>query len=433
MTLPGLDAPENHFSTSTLALVIGAGLAGCALARALVKAGFRCVLYDRHNAVASETSAVPCALIRPHVTKAEQTSTRYFGEAFDRIHTELKNEVLASEGVVVKNSQANITASLSGVLQLVSDSSQWPENSYYSRLTKAEASQLTGTELAGDALYFRQAGILNMHSLCNYWIGQCNDVNQQSAEFIGQTAVHSLRRTADGWQLIGSDNQVINESPLVIIANAQVAGQLAETTHLPLQKSRGQISHFTSAPNKTVVTPGHIITGKCSVIPTSDGFWAGSTHQRYNDSRQLSTRDDQLNLQSAIELCPLLDQALVNSPDNTLATEKNASHSWAGFRYSTPDRMPVVGAAPKVSWYRQNYAGLHHGRRRQKFPQPHFHEGLYLLTGLGSRGALHSVYAAEILSSIISGTIQSSDDSDQTISRLLHPGRFIIRQLRRGS
>ena len=429
MTLPGLDAPEHHFSPATLAIVIGAGIAGCALTRSLVKTGFRCVVYDKHRAIASETSAVPRALIRPHATRLEQTSTRYFNEAYRKIYAELYND--APESTHLKQHHC---AELDGVLQLVTDVTRWPENPCYSKLTRAEASDLAGTQLAGDALYFGQAGSLNMAGLCEHWFRQCNDAKQQAAEFIGETVVHSLRQTHYGWQLIDADNQVINESPLVIIASAQVASQLTQTTHLPLQKSRGQMSHFTSDPATTGCIPKHIITGKGSVIPTTTGFWAGSTHQQQIDSSRLSTRDDQLNLQKAIELCPQLDQLLVNQTAETTVNNGNTRHSWAGVRYSTPDRLPVVGAAPIEDWYKQQYADLHHGRRQQIFPRARFHKGLYLLTGFGSRGALHSVYAAEILAGVITGdAMQSSDDCVNANHRLLHPGRFIIRQLRRSS
>ena len=429
MTLPGLDPPEHYFTPGTPAIVIGAGIAGCALTRSLVKTGFRCVVYDKHRAIASETSAVPRALIRPHVTRLEQTSTRYFNEAYRKIYAELYND--APESTHLKQHHC---AELDGVLQLVTDVTRWPENPCYSKLTRAEASDLAGTQLAGDALYFGQAGSLKIAGLCEHWFGQCNDAKQQAAEFIGETVVHSLQQTHYGWQLIDADNQVINESPLVIIASAQVASQLTQTTHLPLQKSRGQMSHFTSGSATTSYIPQHIITGKGSVIPTTTGFWSGSTHQKHIDSSRLSTRDDQLNLQRAIELCPHLDQQLVNRSAETTMNNGNSYHSWAGFRYSTPDRLPVVGAAPIEDWYRQNYADLHHGRRQQIFPRPSFHKGLYLLTGFGSRGALHSIYAAEILASIISGnTMQSPNDYDDANNRLLHPGRFIIRQLRRSS
>ncbi len=414
MTIPGLDAPEYHFSPATPAIVIGAGLAGCALACALVRAGFTCTLYDRQNTVASETSAVPCALFRPQVSRTEHHASRYLQQAFNRIHTEITGEP----------DTVTVSAQATGVLQLVKDCQLWPESESYRKLTKADASQKAGAELAGDALYFDRGGWFDINRLCRRWISQCKACGPQHTNFIGNTAVHSLLKTTGGWQLKDAYGGVIDESPLVIVACAELATRLAETSHLPLQRSRGQISHFTRNSSSALGIPTITVTGKGSVIPVSSGFWAGSTHQRQQNSPHSSTQDDQLNLKGAMALCPQIAE--------TIAQPAVADKSWVGFRYSTPDRLPVVGAAPVKDCYLQDYADLRHGRRTQSFPQPHFHHGLYLLTGFGSRGALHSVHAAEILTDVITGKMNSAKGYAQTLNHILHPGRFIIRQLRRG-
>jgi len=418
MTTPGLDPPGNHFSTTTPAIIIGSGIAGCAITRALANAGFKCLLYDCHDAPAGETSAVPCALFRPQETRTEQTTTRYFREAFNRIHTDISPDLQSTPN-------ACLSANFDGVLQLVRDSSRWPDSDYYRALSKAEASEMAATELASDALYFDRAGWLSMSGLCNRWIRQSDDATQGSIEFIGNTDVRTLRKTSDGWQLLDAENCVINESRLVIIASAQVASQLTQTAHLPLQKSRGQLSYFVADTAETQGVPRKVITGRGSVIPAANGFWTGSTHQRNNNSTLPSHHDDQVNLQCAIGLCPSLETALD-------ITTTRSSDSWVGFRYSTPDRLPIVGAAPLADWYWQHYADLRHGRQLQVFPPPRYHDGMFLLTGFGSRGALHSVYAAEILTETITGIHQSPTGCSRAIANLLHPARFIIRQLRRG-
>jgi len=406
MKLPGLGRPEDVYSAASTALIIGAGLAGCAASRLLAKSGFNCVLYDQNDMPACGTSAVPRALYRPQVTRTAQLENHYFSHAFNCIRTE------------VSNVSSNCGSKPEGVLQLVKDASLWPDNEQYTQLTRSTASELAGTAVAGDALYFEDAGSVAISNLCNHWIAQ-----SQASEFIGNTRVQSLRKTDYGWQLLDSQQNIINESPLVVISSAGMARQLAETAHLPLQKIRGQISYFEPAETSNKPTPLKIITGRCTVIPAAGGFWAGSTHQRDNQSSQLSDDDDQLNLQHAFGLCPELRQ--------TIARGCKARRSWVGFRYSTPDRLPIAGAAPLAEWYRQHYADIRHGKRQQRFPEAKFHTGLYLLTGFGSRGALHSVLAAQTLVNIITGTPLQSDHP-QAFTRLLHPGRFLIRLLRRG-
>lgn len=425
MLLPGLEPPAKTFSTDTRAVIIGAGLAGCAVARALVNAGYRCVLYDRNASPAGGTSAVPCALVRPQVTKTSQTTTLYFDQAFNRIHDELKRVV---------GSGSQVFAQLTGALQLVKSISQWPANQHYSALTKTQASDLAGVTLASDALYFDKAGWIDMHSLCQHWITQCHAQGKNSFQYLGGTHVQSLETTADGWQLLNESNDIIDCSPLVIVASGELACGLQQTAHLPLQRSRGQLSHFSVSAEHTAHIPNTIITGKGSVIPVDDGIWTGSTHHRHDNIVHCTPEDDLINVQNAIKLCPDLANGLnsTGSSNNVPVDKHLASRSWTGFRYSTPDRLPVVGAAPDPMWYRQHYADLRHGRRQQQFPQPCFHDGLYLATGFGSRGALHSIYASDTLASIISGGARACTDPEHTIRRLLHPGRFIVRQLRSG-
>ena len=78
----GLSLPEYTFNTSQTALVIGAGLAGCAIAQALAKRGYHCRVFDQHETIAASTSALPAAVIRPAIN-GDQLFTDYFSYAFD--------------------------------------------------------------------------------------------------------------------------------------------------------------------------------------------------------------------------------------------------------------------------------------------------------------------------------------------------------------
>lgn len=381
-------------------------MAGCSIARALAHRGFHSVIYERLNQPAAATSAVPHALLRQQITKAPQITSHYFHRAFERAQQEIAQ-------LQAQNDKLLAVADSGGVLQLVNDAESWPDSAHYTRLDRATASSLAGTELAGDALYFEHACRLNLGVLCRHWL----NLLHPQVQFNAGIGVNELRRTQSGWCLLDLYGNEIDESPLVIIASGATACRLPQTAHLPLQPGRGQISFF-DAPDAYL--PNRIITGKGSVIPVDNGFWAGSTHQRGVADRTTKVADDSHNLNTATALCPRLCSG----------TTPVASKSWAGIRYSSPDRMPIVGGAPVHDWYLSAYADLKHGRRGQSYPCPHFHDGLYLLTGFGSRGAIHSVYAAELLAALIAG--DKPDDETKAIYCTLHPGRFLIRQARRG-
>jgi len=80
--LIGLELPEYTYNKHQTAIIIGAGLAGCAIANALASRGYRCKLYDRNADIASLTSALPVATISP-TTTAEPLQAKYFDHAFE--------------------------------------------------------------------------------------------------------------------------------------------------------------------------------------------------------------------------------------------------------------------------------------------------------------------------------------------------------------
>ena len=78
----GLGLPEYSFNTTHKAIIVGAGLAGCAIANALAQRGYRSALYDSNTSVAAGASALPAAVVRPAISGDVFYST-YFNHAFE--------------------------------------------------------------------------------------------------------------------------------------------------------------------------------------------------------------------------------------------------------------------------------------------------------------------------------------------------------------
>ncbi len=97
----------------------------------------------------------------------------------------------------------------------------------------------------------------------------------------------------------------------------------------------------------------------------------------------------------------------------------------ASIRCTTPDRLPVCGPVPDWGFYGGAYDDLRTGRRRD-YPEAEMRPGLFILTGLGSRGLVTAPYAASLLAAELLGAPTVS-----TIMQALHPARFFIRDLKR--
>lgn len=413
----GLGLPEYSFNTSQTALVIGAGLAGCTIAQALAKRGYRSRVFDQHESIASATSALPAAVIRPAIN-ADEIFTDYFNYAFDLCCQWLDKSLFTQ----------------CGSLELTDNSKRdrlSVKVSPHKLLTADEASTLAGTKV-GSAIHIKQAGFVKPQALCNHWLSHNN------IEFKASTTVAALRKTQEGWQLLSASGTVIDESRIVILATAQGTAQFDFACELPLTSAIGQIDLF----KYTSSTPLNcIINSNGYLLPDKNGVWCGATH------RPLKAATGQFKLRSS----PVkkVDSQTNRSTATRIAEElsiiESPVASFAAVRTYTPDRLPVVGALHDTVKYRHHYADLKHGKTRRHYPPPEFHTGLYLAAGLGSRGATQALAIGELISRLIRGDhlgggnhCADSEQNDQQRSaqqqwlQAMHPGRFLIRALRRG-
>ena len=386
----GLELPLEGISREHRAIVIGAGLAGCAIASELSLRGYQCSVYDQLPEIASATSALPVATIQP-ASSGDKTHTQYFTRAFDICCQQLSAEIFTR----------------CGALQLISSGSNKPCSSEHARrVDRREASDLAGTKLDADAWYLEQAGYLNPQALCKSLL------DESDAEFHPDTHVNAVRKTGYGWQLLSLENTVIDESQLVVIASADAAARFEPSRHIPLQFSHGQINLFASrSPALKTLING---IGNSYLIPAKDAIWSGATHHRDTCSIDGET-DSFRNRNNALKIA------------TTLQVDQQPLRTFTGIRASTPDRLPVIGALPDAHWYRDNYSDLRHGKPASHFAEPVYSQGLYIVSGFGGRGATQALYSAQLVSGLINGS-----NVDTALLKALHPARFLLRSLRKG-
>ncbi|VAW07940.1 hypothetical protein MNBD_ALPHA05-591, partial [hydrothermal vent metagenome] len=99
----------------------------------------------------------------------------------------------------------------------------------------------------------------------------------------------------------------------------------------------------------------------------------------------------------------------------------------ASIRCTTPDRSPIAGPVPDWAFYADAYDGLRHGLTHA-YPDGQTWGGLYILTGLGSRGLVSAPLAAAMIAAEIAG---APAPVEAGVAEALHPARFFIRELKR--
>ena len=379
----GLEAPDFHFNKDDHALIIGAGLAGCATANVLAARGMACTVLEANDTVASATSGVPTAIFRPHLSVVPSIEYRYYHSAFERLITELNH--------------GSVGPDTNGLLQIlrtnkpVLDSSHW--HPAPPKLLAASNVAATGREY-----YLPAAGAINPAQLCRHWL------NHPRIELRTRTKVESILPSRSLWVAGDSEGNTVGQGNLVVFANALAITNFVDG--LTLEPVSGQISHFNSSYS------GPVICDRGYLIPTPTGVWAGATFYRGITSPVKSAADDNLNR----DFC-----------NQFVHTSAAADQSWSGVRCTTADRLPMIGPLPQIDHINDAYRDLHYGRPRQLFAKAAYQRGLYVFVGLGSRGVVQALHGAECLADSIFG----DNKIDESTRLAIHPARFLMKLQRR--
>jgi tRNA 5-methylaminomethyl-2-thiouridine biosynthesis bifunctional protein len=384
------------------AAVIGAGLAGCAIAERLAARGWQVDLFERNTTPANEASGNLAGIARPLLSRDDNLASRLNRACFLYLQQSLRR--LDQAGFPPRRK-------LDGILQIAHDAEHeaqqriWLEaNGFpadFVRFVEREpASRMLNAETALGGWWFPAGGWANPPSLCRAWLS----AGGGNIHFHGGSDIARLRQTETGWQLLDADAQTFAEAPVVIFATgAQTAeNALSQIARLPILPVRGQVSHL---PAGSLPMLKHAACCEGYLTPAvNDVHCLGASYAK-DASSQLRVTEHEENLLRLSRILPGTEQ-------NFDARQLNGR---VGFRATTPDHLPLVGALPDLD---ANLAG---DIRLQRFPR---HAGLYGLLGLGSRGLVWAALLAEHLASII-GEEPLPLPGDQTDA--IDPARFALR------
>jgi tRNA 5-methylaminomethyl-2-thiouridine biosynthesis bifunctional protein len=369
---PGPPADEPRRPTVA---IVGAGIAGAALARAFANLGLRPVVIDA-GAPGSAASRNPAAMVMPRLDAGSGPIGALYAQAFARaadIYSALPTAVIA-RGVV----QVEAEPKDAGRFDRIAASDLF-EAGRVRRLDGTAVSQaLAETDLPG-GLDFVEGLVVEPALVLDAWLA--------GAE-VRQANVAALLREGTGWRLLDRDGASIVRADVVCLAGgAHVGVLIRDLTRAPLQPVRGQVSHAACDQR-----PDAAIWGGYA-IPTRDGVLFGATHDRDDTGADVREDDHARNLDMLAQGRPALTAALRGQ----LLTGR------AGIRAVTPDFLPLAGAAEGA-------------------------ERLFLLAGLGSRGFCAAPLLAEHVAALALGAPSPLPRSWQEI---VDPHRFALRLKRR--
>ncbi len=401
---PWLKRPPTRPKSGPIA-IIGGGLSGATTAFALARRGYQVDLYEQHPELATEGSGNPQGALYAKLP-AKPTPQSRLHLAGLNYSVQLLQSLGFNDGQI---------ADLCGLLQLalhekevkrfqqvVTDGAYPAE--VVQGVSQEEATELAGTECAGPALYFPDAGWV---SPAKFSRALCDHPNIQLKRL---EPVEKIQTTVDGWRVGAGDRLYRN----IILCTAWRTELFDNWHSLGLKPIRGQTTWVNATSADSLAK---VVCGKGYISPALDGQYCfGSSFVIGDQSAELRDAEHQHNLQILKESLPELAEALVAESFSGKATQR------AGSR----DYVPLVGALCDQEELISRYKALKiDARTRFKGDAP-WVSGLYVNLGHGSKGLITCPLSAEVLAAQINA---EPYPIEQPLVEILSPQRFTIRDL----
>jgi tRNA 5-methylaminomethyl-2-thiouridine biosynthesis bifunctional protein len=347
--------------------IIGAGIAGAALARAFRRLGQEMLIFDAAGPGAG-ASGNASALVTPRLDAGLGPAAELHAQAFARAAQLYRCE---TPGAVIAQ----------GALQLVTQTrdparfdkiANWDgfdPGAIERRDDQATAAAL-GEPEAPQALLLRDALVVEPAPILAAWLSQD----------IALVPVDRLEPDGGGWRLLDAAGAVLMRADIVCLACGPAATRLAAS--IRLRPVRGQAS-FTDA---VAFTGEAAAFGGYAIPMRNGGVLFGATHDRDDWGEDVRAEDDDLNLRSLAEGRPALADAVRRAPGSARAS----------LRAMSPDHMPLAGAVASSP-------------------------GLFVLSGFGGRGFALAPLLAE---AVAADALGAPSPLPRALSALVDPGRF---------
>jgi len=359
-----LDGAEETRTPPSRIAVIGGGVAGASVVRALRLAGADPVLIEA-EAPAAGASGNPAGLVTPRFDAGGGATAEFFAAAFERAAAVYRRE---TPGAILTTGalQLETAARDAGRFDKIVGQPMWDVGAL-ERLDGEGVSTRLGEPTNRAGMLIREGLVIAPREALPCLLREVNTV---------RASVARLERGETGWRLLDEAGALILEAEAVVIAAGW--GLAALRPGIGLRPARGQAS-WTVAGERP-----HAAAWGGYVIPTRDGFLFGATFDRGDTACDLRSADHQRNLSTLAEARP----GLAASVDPATLDGR------ARIRATTPDHLPLCGE---------------------------LEPGLWVLGGLGSRGFTTAPLLGEHLAARLLGR---PSPLPLHLSQALEPGRF---------
>lgn len=327
--------------------VIGAGIAGAALARAFAALGVCATVIEAERPGAG-ASGFPASLVTPRLDAGDGDIAALHSHALTRaaaLYAAIPGAMIAKGVLQLEQAPRDAARFAKVAAQPI-----WSEGAMEVRVAVACAA-LLGEPVERGGLWMRDALAIRPASVLEAWLGE--------AERITAT-VGRIEAAGGGWRLLDEVGAVILEADVVVVAAGWGTGELVPG--LALAPVRGQANWVEGVDAGAVAWGGY-------AAPMGSGLLFGATHDRDETQGGPSDEAGARNLATVAARLPQLAARIAAA---------GPAQARTAIRATTPDRLPLAGAVRGA-------------------------EGLFVLGGLGSRGFCVAPLLAEHVAALATG------------------------------
>ena len=324
--------PEAAVTSSRMpsVAVIGAGIAGAALARAFAALGVRATVVEADKAGAGG-SGFPTSLVTPRLDAGDVGIATLHAQALTRaggLYAAVPGAVIETGVLQLEQTPRDAARFAKVALQPV-----WAEGAMEVRDAATCAARL-GEPVGCGGLWMRDAMAIRPRAVLDAWL-------EDSARITARVA--RIEPAGASWRLLDEAGGQIVEADIVVFAAGW--GTAGLVPDLPLAPVRGQANWVAGVEAGPVAWGGY-------AAPTGSGLLFGATHDRGETDGGPSDEAGARNLATVAARLPELAARIAAA---------GPAQARTAVRATTPDRLPLAGAVTGG-------------------------EGLFVLGGLGSRG-----------------------------------------------
>jgi tRNA 5-methylaminomethyl-2-thiouridine biosynthesis bifunctional protein len=358
-------APPGH------CVVIGAGLAGSSVAASLARRGWTVLVLDAAASPAAGASSLPVGLLAPHfsaddnlfsrLTRAGARMTWQAAERLTRQHVDWE----LTGCLEICAAPANRTAAASARAVSGRDAAAMLD---WDQPASSEQLALAGVPTGQTARWHPHAGWIKPGALVAAFL------QEPGVTFRPNSHVSSLTPKDGRWKVLGAAGEELASTALVVVAAGPDSGNLLGA-RLPLTPVRGQVS-WGEGPG---ATPPFPVNGNGNFIPNvpdADGgaWYLGASYRRDPGAEPDEEQDHQGNLARLAGMLPATAALLAPR------FASGQVRAWTGTRATTGDHLPLAGPV-----------------------DPQDEPGLWVSTGMGSRGLSFAVLCGELVAAQLNG------------------------------